>query len=80
MKFNFSADSHACACIMAVVNGLGSANLADITTHIARISYCCCQNSPGASYSDFAGIASVLHCIIAAFCICTLLGSISKGK
>ena len=76
MKCYFSADNHAYAYVIIPVNGFGLVNLTDIITCIAGTSYSCFWDSPGAFYRYFEGITAFLHCIMAAFCIYTLLGTI----
>ena len=80
MKYLFSTDNHAYAYSAALLKGFGLANLTDIATHIARTSYFCHWDGPGTSYVYFAGIASVIYCIMIVFCIFTILRAIYKGK
>ena len=61
---------------MAPVNSCSSASLMDIAMHMSGTSYSGCWGGFGASYSYFAGIFGVSHCIMAVSCIYTLLAAI----
>ena len=76
MKYHFSAENHACACIMVSLNGLSSANSSNNNTFIDIDSCFCHQDCLRASYGYFSGIATIPFCIMAASCICTLLRAI----
>ena len=65
---------------MVQVNDFFLVILADITTYVAWTPYFCYLGSLGASYGNSEGIVSVPCCIIAASCIFTLLGAISKNR
>ena len=80
MKYHFNTDSHALTWVAVQVNSFGSASFVENTTCIARTSYSGCWNGPGASWCYSTGIIAYLLCMMAVFCIHTLLGAIFFDK
>ena len=80
VKYCFKADNYALPCILVPVNCFGSASFIESATHIARTSYSGHQNGPTEFFCYTAGIVAILCCIMAVFCIYTLLGPIYLNK
>ena len=80
MKYHFNIAKHACTYVVVPVNGLISANLTYIGTHIAGTIYSYHWDGLVVSYGYSAGIVSVLYCIMAVFCIYPLLEAIYLRK
>ena len=76
MKYHFNSDNHTLTCVMVPVNGFGSASFMEISTHVAVASCSGRWDGVGASCCYSAGIIDVPYCIIAVYCIHTILGDI----
>ena len=71
MKYHFSADNHACTCVVVPVNGFGSENLTNNTTHRAGFPTVVIQTVLGHPKASLQVLLP--YCLMISSCIHTLL-------